>query len=60
MSYKDRNFFWDELAGLQVICGEKWVLGGDFNVVRFTHERSHPPRSTRTLDCSTDLFRKEI
>ena len=28
-----RDRFWDELAGLSTLCGDKWCLGGDFNVV---------------------------
>lgn len=44
-SYKERKFLSEELAGLQVICGEKWVSGGDFNVIRFTHEKSPPKKN---------------
>lgn len=29
-----REFFWDELAGLRVICDDRWCLGGDFYLVR--------------------------
>ena len=31
--------FWDELAGLGSICGDKWCIGVDFNVVRDVKEK---------------------
>ena len=27
-----RDRFWDELVGLSILCGDKWCIGGDFNV----------------------------
>ncbi|POO01038.1 AP endonuclease 1, binding site, partial [Trema orientale] len=30
-SYNSRDNFWDELAGLWSLCGDRWYLGGDFN-----------------------------
>ena len=33
--------FLDELRHLQTIMGNNWVIGGDFNVIRFTHEYSN-------------------
>ena len=31
--------FWDELTRWSEICGPRWCVGGDFNVVRFTYEK---------------------
>ena len=36
---RDRRLMWDELAGMQSWWEVPWVLGGDFNVVRFPSER---------------------
>ncbi|KAL5566826.1 hypothetical protein UlMin_029990 [Ulmus minor] len=45
----ERNEFWEELYGLHTICGPKWCLGGDFNVVRFFHEKYPLGRRTRSV-----------
>jgi exonuclease III len=36
---RDRRLMWDELAGMRSWWEVPWVLGGDFNVVRFPSER---------------------
>uniref|UniRef100_A0A2N9IUI4 Reverse transcriptase domain-containing protein n=1 Tax=Fagus sylvatica TaxID=28930 RepID=A0A2N9IUI4_FAGSY len=36
---RDRRLMWDELAGMRSWWKVPWVLGGDFNVVRFPSER---------------------
>ena len=46
-----RSEFWDELAGLSEICGPRWCVGGDFNVVRFTHEKFPQGRAKRGMRC---------
>ncbi|KAL5567832.1 hypothetical protein UlMin_024407 [Ulmus minor] len=46
--YRERKEFWEELYGLHSICGPRWCLGGDFNVVRYCHEKSPPSRRTRS------------
>ncbi|KAL5566610.1 hypothetical protein UlMin_029774 [Ulmus minor] len=46
---RERKEFWEELYGLHSICGPRWCLGGDFNVVRYCHEKS-PPRSRTCSD----------
>ncbi|KAL5548851.1 hypothetical protein UlMin_004082 [Ulmus minor] len=45
----ERKEFWEELYGLHTICGPKWCLGGDFNVVRFCHEKYPLGRRTRSV-----------
>lgn len=37
---KERKNMWEELAGLYGLCGERWCLGGNFNVARFPSEKS--------------------
>ena len=37
--YREREEFWEELAGLYGFCGDRWCLGGDFNIVRFPYEK---------------------
>lgn len=49
VSYRERQILWDELVGFKEICGYKWVPGGDFNVVKLTHEKSPLTRSTRSM-----------
>ena len=39
-SHNSRGLFWDEVAGLESICGDKWCIEGDFNVVRDVRERN--------------------
>jgi exonuclease III len=36
---RERGLLWDELAGIRSWWGVPWVVGGDFNVVRFPSER---------------------
>ena len=39
-SNRDRRLLWDELAGLRYWWNLPWCIGGDFNVTRFSTERS--------------------
>uniref|UniRef100_A0A2N9GXK7 Reverse transcriptase domain-containing protein n=1 Tax=Fagus sylvatica TaxID=28930 RepID=A0A2N9GXK7_FAGSY len=36
---RERDIMWEELAGVASWWGVPWVVGGDFNVVRFPSER---------------------
>ena len=36
----NRKNFWIELDNLKAICLPNWILGGDFNVIRWTNETS--------------------
>ena len=56
VSFRDR--FWDELAGLSTICGDKWCLGGDFNVVRTVQEKFNSNRTTRSMRMFDELIRE--
>jgi exonuclease III len=46
---REREEFWEELAGLYGLCGPRWCVGGDFNVVRFPSEKSSGGRMTRSM-----------
>ena len=57
-SYSGRGLFWDELAGLGSICGNKWYLGGDFNVVREVSEKLNSNSVTRSMKIFDELIRE--
>ena len=50
-----RDRFWDELVGLSSLCGDKWCIGGDFNVVRNVQEKFNSNRSTRSMKLFDEL-----
>jgi hypothetical protein len=37
-----KGAFWDELNLIGSVALEAWVICGDFNVIRFRHEKSGP------------------
>ena len=37
---KNRPMFWEELEKLKSFCLPTWILGGDFNVIRWKEETS--------------------
>ena len=53
-----RGSFWDELVGLSEICGSKWCLGGDFNVVRNIGEKRNNSSNTRSMRTFDELIRE--
>ena len=53
-SFRDR--FWDELAGLSYLCGDRWCIGGDFNVVRSIQEKFNSNRVTRSMKLFDELI----
>lgn len=53
---RQRESFWDELAGLRVICGGKWCLGGDFNVVRTLSKKLNSQSTTTSMRCFDSLI----
>ena len=53
-----RDSFWDELTGLSTICGDKWCLGGDFNVIRTVQEKFNSNRNTRSMRMFDKLIRE--
>ena len=57
-SAASRKEFWDKLVGLCELCGEKWCLGGDFNVVRNIGEKSNSLSNTRSMRIFNELIRE--
>ena len=57
-SYNGRGLFWDELAGLRTICGDKWCLGADFNVVREVSEKQNSNSVIRSMRTFDELLRE--
>ncbi|XP_073049686.1 uncharacterized protein [Primulina eburnea] len=55
---RQRDFFWDELAGLHSICGERWCIGGDFNVVRNLNEKMNSNSLTPSMYCFDNLIQE--
>lgn len=53
---RERINFWEEVAGLFGLCGPKWCLAGDFNVVRFVSEKSNGGRGTRSMSVFNDFI----
>lgn len=53
---REREEFWDELAGLSSICGDKWCLGGDFNMVRNQGEKMNSVSITSSMVCFDNLI----
>ena len=53
-----RDRFWDEIASLSSLCGDKWCIGGDFNVVRCVQEKFNSNRTTRSMKLFDELMRE--
>ena len=53
-----RSDFWDEIAGLKELCGARWCLGGDFNVVRKVTEKFNSSTITRSMREFDSLIRE--
>lgn len=51
------SMFWDELVGLWSLCGQRWCVGGDFNVTRFLSEQSGNNNITKSMRLFDDLIR---
>ena len=37
---REREDFWEELGAIRGLWSNPWCVGGDFNMIRFTGERS--------------------
>ena len=57
-SYNSRGLFWDEMAGLVSICGDKWCIEGDFNVVRVVRKKLNSNSVTRSMKTFDELIRE--
>lgn len=43
------NLFWEELCDVRGYWQGPWVVGGDFNVIRFLHEKNTHNRVTKSM-----------
>ena len=53
---KERGLMWDELARIRSWWGVPWVVGGDFNVVRFPSERMGSVGSSPAMHDFSDFI----
>ena len=53
-----RGEFWDKLVGLSELCGSKWCLGGDFNIVRNIGEKRNSSSNTYSMRIFDELIRE--
>lgn len=45
----ERKFFLKEFQGLSYYCDKPWYIGGDFNMIRWSSERSSGGRITKSM-----------
>lgn len=48
--------FWNELLQIRIQWGGPWLIGGNFNVIRFIHEKSRPNVITRSMRDFNDMI----
>lgn len=48
-SSKLRVEFWDDIVGLNSLCGPNWCLEGDFNMIRLISEKNTCKRITKSM-----------
>uniref|UniRef100_A0A2N9IF49 CCHC-type domain-containing protein n=1 Tax=Fagus sylvatica TaxID=28930 RepID=A0A2N9IF49_FAGSY len=53
---RERDIMWEELAGVASWWGVPWVIGGDFNVVRFPSERLGATHFTPAMHGFSDFI----
>lgn len=56
-SPNNREAFWEELKGLRHRWDGPWVIGGDFNVIRFINEKNIGGQITRSMRDFEDFVR---
>ncbi|XP_057475897.1 uncharacterized protein LOC130763883 [Actinidia eriantha] len=56
---RDRLRVWEELSGSRAIWGSPWVCGGDFNVVRYPHEREGSSKISGAMRDFSDYIMEE-
>ncbi|PON73919.1 Endonuclease/exonuclease/phosphatase [Parasponia andersonii] len=55
---ENRKNLWDELVGLRELCGNRWCVGGDFNIVRRVSEKFNSSTNTRSMKEFDSLIRE--
>ena len=53
---RERQFMWEELAGLISLWNLPWCLGGDFNIIHFPSERLGASRLSRCMYDFSDFI----
>ena len=53
---RERNTMWEELAGVVTWWGVPWVVGGDFNAIRFPSERLGASHFTSSMHAFSDFI----
>lgn len=48
-SLYNRHLFWEELFYARGYWRGLWTIGGDFNVIRFVHEKNSSTRVTKSM-----------
>ena len=57
----DRRLLWEELVGLNSWWNVPWCVGGDFNVLRFSSERSGSTSFTAAMrEFSSFIFEQGL
>lgn len=51
-----RKDLWHELTAIKGIWDEHWVIGGDFNVCRYEHEKFNCLRRSRAMKSFSDII----
>lgn len=52
-----RKLFWMELADLEALCNPNWIIGGDFNITRWSWEKHNSTSQTRGMRCFNEFYR---
>ncbi|XP_070003185.1 uncharacterized protein [Nicotiana sylvestris] len=55
-SNPEREVMWNEIAGVRGLWEGLWVIGGDFNVCRFVHERLNCTRRSRAMRSFSEMI----
>lgn len=53
-----RNEFWAELESIRSSWARPWVVGGDFNTIRFVHEKKPQRNIMRSMKNFNALINK--
>lgn len=56
-STTNREAFWEQLKGLRIKWDGPWVVGGDFNVIRFVNEKNNGGGITKSMRDFEDFVR---
>lgn len=52
----EREVMWSEIAGITGLWEDHWVVGGDFNVVRFESERLNCTSRSKAMKLFSEII----